>query len=90
LRDILGKRHRASEQQDQHYGKTFHFWSPMLYVKTLLVAVSWRDKYTEAMSAHGYEEGATRSRKEHFVSAKVSLGLAILIIIFTNLFIFLT
>ena len=71
-------------------GKTFHFWSPMLYVKTLLVAVSWRDKYTEAMSAHGYEEGATRSRKEHFVSAKVSLGLAILIIIFTNLFIFLT
>ena len=62
-------------------GKTFHFWSPMLYVKTLLVAVSWRDKYTEAMSAHGYEEGATRSRKEHFVSAKVSLGLAILIII---------
>ena len=57
------------------------FWSPMLYVKTLLVAVSWRDKYTEAMSAHGYEEGATRSRKEHFVSAKVSLGLAILIII---------
>ncbi|HAP5890481.1 TPA: cobalt ABC transporter permease, partial [Enterococcus faecalis] len=56
----------------------------------LLVAVSWRDKYTEAMSAHGYEEGATRSRKEHFVSAKVSLGLAILIIIFTNLFIFLT
>ena len=54
----------------------------MLYVKTLLVAVSWRDKYTEAMSAHGYEEeGATRSRKEHFVSAKVSLGLAILIII---------
>ena len=71
-------------------GKTFHFWSPLLYVKTLLVAVSWRDKYTEAMSAHGYEEGATRSRKEHFVSAKVSLVLAILIIIFTNLFIFLT
>ena len=47
----------------------------MLYVKTLLVAVSWRDKYTEAMSAHGYEEGATRSRKEHFVSAKSVWGL---------------
>ncbi len=61
----------------------------MLYVKTLLVAVSWRDKYTEAMSAHGYEEGATRSRKRAFLcQQKVSLGLAILIIIFLQICLF--
>ena len=47
----------------------------MLYVKTLLVAVSWRDKYTEAMSAHGYEEGPPEVEKSILCQQKSVWGL---------------
>ena len=46
----------------------------MLYVKTLLVAVSWRDKYTEAMSAHGYE-GTAEVEKSILCQQKSVWGL---------------
>lgn len=50
-------------------GKQLHFWSPMFYLKTIFLAFSWRDRYTEAMYSHGYDEIGERSHHQRYINS---------------------
>lgn len=45
----------------QMRGMDLSFYSPRLYFKAILSAISWADGLNEAMLAHGYRENETRS-----------------------------
>lgn len=61
-------------------GKVLHFWSPLLYFKTIMTAFDWQKGYTEAMYAHGYEEDQPRS---HYLIYQESRTALLLLAIFT-------
>ena len=42
-------------------GVYLSFWSPMLYFKAILVAISSADNLAQGMESHGYVEGKKRS-----------------------------
>lgn len=42
-------------------GLTLHWWSPTLYFKAILSAISWADQLAQAMETHGFVEGAPRT-----------------------------
>jgi energy-coupling factor transport system permease protein len=42
-------------------GQTLHFWSPQLYFKAILASLNWSENLAEAMTSHGFVEGAPRS-----------------------------
>lgn len=62
-------------------GQRLSFWSPLLYMKTLLVAVRWREQYQEALLAHGYDEEGPRSCFIHYRSSLRGLVVVILILV---------
>lgn len=53
-------------------GKKLHFWSSLVYVKVIFVAYSFKDRYTEAMYSHGYDEDGTRTHYERLVTPRWS------------------
>lgn len=42
-------------------GQVLHFWSPQLYFKVILAAMNWSDQLADAMTSHGFVEGAPRT-----------------------------
>lgn len=42
-------------------GITLHFWSPQLYFKAILSALSWSDVLAQAMESQGFVEGHSRT-----------------------------
>lgn len=42
-------------------GVPLHFWSPKLYFKAILAAISWSQNLAEAMTSHGFVEGQART-----------------------------
>lgn len=42
-------------------GITLHFWSPQLYFKAILSALSWSDDLAQAMESQGFVEGQPRT-----------------------------
>lgn len=42
-------------------GIVLHWWSPTLYFKAILAAISWADQLAQAMETHGFVEGAPRT-----------------------------
>lgn len=42
-------------------GVSLHWWSPTLYFKAILAAISWADQLAQAMETHGFVEGAPRT-----------------------------
>lgn len=52
-------------------GKRLYPWSAYYYVKTIFLAMNWRDRYTEAIYSRGFMEMGTRS---HFQKWKPSLS----------------
>ena len=45
----------------QMRGITLHFWSPQLYFKAILSALSWSDVLAQAMESQGFVEGQSRT-----------------------------
>lgn len=59
-------------------GRSLSFLSPLLYMKTLVSAELWRDAYTEAMFAHGYDEHiGARSFHVLLIPSKIGIAAAI-------------
>lgn len=50
-------------------GVSLHWWSPTLYFKAILAAISWANQLAQAMETHGFVEGAPRT-----VAQPISLG----------------
>lgn len=42
-------------------GVSLHWWSPTLYFKAILAAISWANQLAQAMETHGFVEGAPRT-----------------------------
>lgn len=42
-------------------GVNLHWWSPTLYFKAILAAISWANQLAQAMETHGFVEGAPRT-----------------------------
>lgn len=42
-------------------GQQLHVWSPQLYFKAILASLSWSENLAEAMTSHGFVEGAPRT-----------------------------
>lgn len=42
-------------------GQVLHVWSPQLYFKVILTAMTWSEQLADAMTSHGYVEGAPRT-----------------------------
>lgn len=42
-------------------GQVLRFWSPFYYVKVIFIACQLQVSYTQALLAHGYQDGAVRS-----------------------------
>lgn len=42
-------------------GQVLHFWSPQLYFKAILASLDWSENLAEAMTSHGFSEGAPRT-----------------------------
>jgi len=42
-------------------GQVLHVWSPQLYFKVILAAINWSDQLADAMTSHGFVEGAPRT-----------------------------
>lgn len=51
---------QALKEASLFRGEKLAIWSPMLYLKTILVAFNWRDMYTEAMFSRGFDEEGER------------------------------
>ncbi|MDO4902789.1 MAG: energy-coupling factor transporter transmembrane component T [Limosilactobacillus sp.] len=45
----------------QMRGVNLHWWSPTLYFKAILSAISWSDQLAQAMETHGFVEGQART-----------------------------
>ncbi|AEV95774.1 energy-coupling factor transporter transmembrane component T family protein [Pediococcus claussenii] len=43
-------------------GQNYYVWSPKLYFKCIVVALSWSNDIAEAMTSNGFTEGAPRTR----------------------------
>lgn len=65
-------------------GKRLHFWSPLLYFKTILVAFDWQQAYTEAMYAHGYDENGPRQQYLRYRESPSAVSLLLLFFISCN------
>ena len=48
----------------QMRGVTLSFWSPRLYFKAILSAISWADQLAQAMESHGFVEDQPRSQAQ--------------------------
>lgn len=66
-----------------------HFWSPMLYVKLIYTAMRWRDDFSTAMFAHGYDEEEQRGQYWLFYSDKWAQFLSLMLFIGFNLLVLL-
>ena len=66
-------------------GKKLHFYSPMIYLKTILSAFSFREQYTEAIYSRGFVEGQKRTHQCHYLHSKFGLIVILLILIIANL-----
>ncbi|MBS7578271.1 MULTISPECIES: CbiQ family ECF transporter T component [unclassified Enterococcus] len=66
-------------------GKKLHFYSPMLYLKTILSAFSFRTQYTEAIYSRGFVEGQQRTHQYQYIHSKSALIIVIVIFAFANL-----
>lgn len=42
-------------------GQALHFWSPQLYFKAILASLDWSENLAEAITSHGFSEGAPRT-----------------------------
>ncbi|GAX03402.1 energy-coupling factor transporter transmembrane protein [Secundilactobacillus pentosiphilus] len=42
-------------------GQVLHIWSPQLYFKAILASLDWSENLAEAMTSHGFTEGAPRT-----------------------------
>ncbi len=60
---------RAIQEASLLKGKKLYFWSPMFYIKTIFLAFTWRDHYTEAMYSHGYDETGVRTHQQRYISS---------------------
>ncbi|AQP52768.1 cobalt ABC transporter permease [Vagococcus penaei] len=69
-------------------GKPLHVWSPMLYVKTILTAFTWRDKYTEAMFSRGFDDNGIRVPQHRFYLSKKSIALLATLFIICQILVF--
>ncbi len=58
--------------------------SPLLYLKTIMVAFDWRTQYIEAMAAHGYDETAERSCYVRYCPSAGGILVAGLLLILLN------
>ncbi|RVU71084.1 MULTISPECIES: energy-coupling factor transporter transmembrane protein EcfT [Lactobacillus] len=71
-------------------GMYLSFWSPMLYFKAILVAISAADNLAQGMESHGYVEGRARSAiiKIPLTSKDWCLFILILFLVNVSLFCF--
>ncbi|MDF7626822.1 energy-coupling factor transporter transmembrane component T [Lactobacillaceae bacterium L1_55_11] len=54
----------------QMRGQSLHVWSPALYAKALIQSLAWSENLAQAMTAHGFQEGAPRT---HFRQDRLPL-----------------
>lgn len=66
-------------------GKKLYFYSPMIYLKTILSAFSFREQYTEAIYSRGFVEGQKRTHQCQYLHSKSGLIFFILILVLANL-----
>lgn len=69
-------------------GKKFHFWSGLLYFKTMVLAFNWQKAYVEAMHAHGYDENALRSHYRNFQESRLAMFTSSLFFLGSNFVLF--
>ncbi|MEG6530865.1 CbiQ family ECF transporter T component [Lacticaseibacillus paracasei] len=66
-------------------GQKLHPWSPLIYVKVIFVAMDWQDQYVNAMYAHGYTEGGSRTIQRQLTSSRCGLLMAGAVFVMVNL-----
>lgn len=57
-------------------GKPLHFYSPMLYLKGIFLAFSWRDQYVAAMKSRGFDEEHPRHVAKRIPVSRSAAALA--------------
>lgn len=68
-------------------GKRLYPWSAYYYVKTIFLALNWRDRYTEAMYSRGFTEEGTRSHFQQWSLSKRAVLIMLSLLIVGNLFV---
>ncbi|QBO36416.1 energy-coupling factor transporter transmembrane protein EcfT [Periweissella cryptocerci] len=49
-------------------GEVLHFWSPQIFFKAILTSLNWSTNLSQAMTSHGFAEGAPRT---HYQTIKI-------------------
>ncbi|MGY3766105.1 energy-coupling factor transporter transmembrane component T [Vagococcus vulneris] len=80
---------KSIQESSKMRGKSLHFWSPMLYLKVIVVALSWRDSYTEAMFSRGFDENGNRRAENKFYLNRLGAVTALCLFIGFNVILFL-
>ncbi|MGO2083444.1 energy-coupling factor transporter transmembrane component T [Vagococcus sp.] len=79
---------QSLREASQLRGKKLRPWSPMLYLKTIFVAFSWRDTYVEAMTSRGFDENVRRNPYEKLVTPMLSWVVLLLSFLIINVSLF--
>lgn len=69
-------------------GVYLSFWSPVLYFKAILVALSSAENLAQGMESHGYTEGAPRSAIIKVPLTSTDWGIFILVLFLFNICLF--
>ena len=79
-------RREVSDMRDASLlrGKRLYPWSAYYYVKTIFLAMNWRDRYTEAMYSRGFMDNGTRTHFEKWHLARSASIWAMVFILVGN------
>ena len=70
----------------QMRGVTLHFWSPQIFFKAILTSLRWSNNLAEAMTSHGFSEGASRTHYQLIKIPVWNLILASIIILVVQIY----
>lgn len=86
--DLIRNEVRDLREASLLRGQKLHFWSPLLYFKTIICAFNWQKLYVESMCAHGYDENALRNHYREFTESKIAIFYLSLFFVTSNLMLF--
>lgn len=71
-------------------GEILHFWSPQIFFKAILTSLSWSTNLAQAMTSHGFAEGAPRTHYQVIKIPRWNWPIVIAVLVFVQLYLILS
>ncbi|MBM7543950.1 energy-coupling factor transport system permease protein [Weissella beninensis] len=82
----IGQEIKTIKIAAQMRGVTLHFWSPQIFFKAILTSLRWSNNLAQAMTSHGFSEGAPRTYYQVMPIPTWNMGVALCIILIVQLY----